>query len=248
MTSVAPGGLAVRPSLREGEAVQAGDAKHGVVGDVVFLLPGREFGMTSLSAVRGDQPGAAVAAVSHHSRVADGILGTGQPPHLAVVAVAGQPVDRPRRRGDVPVVLGLPDDGVIMASVPTYSAGIPATSPQSTAAVPTDSASATAPKGRPPWTPSTTPYAHPALLPDGTTPPLISSSTVSRLEKDHWGTPTGHSPVGVLLALSAAYPMARARTAFSCWKASSCSGSSVMGAPARSSMISEVMSMPRRRS
>ncbi len=76
------------------------------VGGVVFLFPGRQFGLAAFAAMRDQQPGAAVAAVRDHCRVAGGGLGAGGLPRLAVVAVAGQwPAD-----GDDQSGVGVDDD------------------------------------------------------------------------------------------------------------------------------------------
>jgi hypothetical protein len=59
------------------------------VGGVVLLCPGRQFGLAGFATVRNDRAGAAVAAVRDDRGAADGVLGAGQLPRLAVVAVAG---------------------------------------------------------------------------------------------------------------------------------------------------------------
>ncbi|GGW79788.1 hypothetical protein GCM10010320_72270 [Streptomyces caelestis] len=77
------------PRLHAGEGVlDAGGGSCG--GGVVFLVPGREFSLALLAAVRDEQAGALVSAVRDHRRPANGGLRTGGRPRLAVVAVAGQ--------------------------------------------------------------------------------------------------------------------------------------------------------------
>ncbi|GLW19890.1 hypothetical protein Stsp01_66330 [Streptomyces sp. NBRC 13847] len=56
----------------------------------MFLLPTGEFGPVLLAAVQDDQAGTPVATVRDHRGLPDGVLGAGQLPRLAVVAVAGQ--------------------------------------------------------------------------------------------------------------------------------------------------------------
>lgn len=75
------------PGLHAGEDVL--DAGSDLlVGLVVFLFPVRESGLSALSAVRDDESGARVAAVGDREGLADGGLGAGFLPCLAVVAVA----------------------------------------------------------------------------------------------------------------------------------------------------------------
>jgi len=75
----------------------------------VFFFPGWQFGLTSFAPVRDDQAGAPVAAVGDHRGLADGRLGAGQFPRLAVVAVAGQgPADHGDESG-----VGIDDDLVV---------------------------------------------------------------------------------------------------------------------------------------
>ncbi|RPK61807.1 hypothetical protein EES42_31410 [Streptomyces sp. ADI95-17] len=86
------------PGLHPGEGVLDAGADLAV-GSVVFLFPGREFGLALVAAVRDDQtvalyPPSAITAV----RPTAGFR-TGQLPRLAVVAVAGAAADRPRRAG-----------------------------------------------------------------------------------------------------------------------------------------------------
>src|SRR5690349_2132653 len=111
------------PVLHAGEGVLDAGADFAV-GGVVFLFPGRQFGLPAFAAVRDDQAGAPVAAVRDHRRLADGVLGAGQLPCLAVVAVArqrpadgddepGVGVDDDLVVGRVPVVLRLLGDGVV---------------------------------------------------------------------------------------------------------------------------------------
>lgn len=77
------------PALHPGEGVLDAGSDFAV-GGVVFLLPGGQFGLAAFAAVRYDQAGAPIAAVGDHRGLADGRLGSGQVPRLAVVAVAGQ--------------------------------------------------------------------------------------------------------------------------------------------------------------
>lgn len=84
--------------LRAGEGVLDTGADLAV-GRVVLFLPGKQFALPALTAVRDDQAGAPVADVSDHGGAADGVLGSGQCPRLAVVAVAGQ---RPADHDDKP--------------------------------------------------------------------------------------------------------------------------------------------------
>jgi hypothetical protein len=66
------------PGLHPGEGVL--DAGTDLaVRRVVFLFPGREFGLARFAVVRDDQAGAAVAAVGDHGGGADGVLRSGQP-------------------------------------------------------------------------------------------------------------------------------------------------------------------------
>lgn len=84
------------PGLHPGEDVL--DAGPDLlVGLVVLLFPAVEFGLTALAAVRDDQSGARVAAVGDRERLADGGLGPGLLPRLAVVAVPSERLGRPRR-------------------------------------------------------------------------------------------------------------------------------------------------------
>ena len=100
------------PALHAGEDVLDAGADLAV-GGVVFLFPGREFGLAALAAVRDDQPGAPVAAVRDHGRLADGVLRAGQLPRLAVVAVAGR---RPAHSNDEAGVRV--DDDLVVGGVP----------------------------------------------------------------------------------------------------------------------------------
>lgn len=111
------------PALHPGEGVlDAGP--HLAVRGVVFLFPGRKFGLAGFTAVRDDQASAPVATVGNHDGPADGVLRTGQLPCLAVVAVprdrpadgddkAGVSVDDDLVVGGVPVVLRLLRDRVV---------------------------------------------------------------------------------------------------------------------------------------
>lgn len=100
------------PGFHPGEGVLDAGADLAV-GGVVFLFPGREFGLAFLAAVRDDQAGAPVSAVRDHRGAADGGFRAGQLPRLAVVAVAGQ---RPADRDDEPGV-GV-DDDLMVGRVP----------------------------------------------------------------------------------------------------------------------------------
>lgn len=83
------------------------------VGLVVFLLPARQFGLARLAAVRDGQAGSSVAAVGDDRGAADGILGPGHLPRLAVVAVAGSgPADSDDQAG-----VGV-DDDLVVGGVP----------------------------------------------------------------------------------------------------------------------------------
>lgn len=96
------------PGLHTGEGVLDAGANLAV-GGVVFLFPGLELGLAGFAAVRDDQAGSSVAAVRDHCGPADGGLGAGQLPRLAVVVVARQ---RPADRDDEPGV-GVEDDLVV---------------------------------------------------------------------------------------------------------------------------------------
>ena len=72
------------------------------------------------SAVRDNQAGVPVAAVSDHGGAADGVLRSGQFPRLAVVAVAGQ---QPADHDDKPGV-GV-DDDLVIGGVPSTSTARP---------------------------------------------------------------------------------------------------------------------------
>lgn len=86
--------------------------------------PGGKFGLAAFAAVRDDQAGAGVAAVGNRAGLADGGLGAGLLPRLAVVAVPGErPTDHDDQAGigvdddlvvgGVPVVLRPLGDGVV---------------------------------------------------------------------------------------------------------------------------------------
>ncbi len=88
------------------------------------FFPVLEFGLAALAAVRDDESGARVAAVGDGKGVADGGLGAGLLPCLAVVAVPGErPADHDDQAGvgidddlvvrGVPVVLRPLGDGVV---------------------------------------------------------------------------------------------------------------------------------------
>ncbi|CUM35708.1 ROK family transcriptional regulator [Streptomyces venezuelae] len=61
-----------------------------LVGAIVLLIPGREFRLAALTAVRDHKPCARIAAVGDRERPADGGFGTRLFPRLAVVAVPGK--------------------------------------------------------------------------------------------------------------------------------------------------------------
>src|SRR5690349_12546649 len=61
------------PALHAGEDVLHAGADLAVRG-IVFLLPGREFGLALLAAVRDDQAGTPVAAVRDDGGLADGVF------------------------------------------------------------------------------------------------------------------------------------------------------------------------------
>src|SRR4051812_26253235 len=84
-----------------------------LVGLVVLLLPVRELALASLSAVRDDESGAWVAAAGDREGLADGGLGAGFLPRLAVVAVPGErSADHDDQAG-----VGV-DDDLVVAGVP----------------------------------------------------------------------------------------------------------------------------------
>ncbi len=111
------------PELQAGEDVLDAGADL-LVGFVVFLFPVGEFGLAALAAVRDDESGFRVAAVGNREGLADGVLGAGLLPCLAVVAVpgersadyddqAGVGVDDDLVVRGVPVVLRSLGDGVV---------------------------------------------------------------------------------------------------------------------------------------
>lgn len=80
-----------------------------LVGAVVLLFPGREFGLPLWSAVWDDQTGALVAAVGDRGGLADGSFGAGFLPAAGVVPVAGQRLADHHDKAGV----GLDDDLVV---------------------------------------------------------------------------------------------------------------------------------------
>lgn len=111
------------PGLHAGEDV-LDPCPDLLVGPVVILFPGWEFGLAALPTVRDDESGARVTAIGDREGLADGGLGAGLLPCLAVVAVpgersadhddqAGDGVDDDLVVGGVPIVLRPLGDGVI---------------------------------------------------------------------------------------------------------------------------------------
>ena len=76
------------PGLHAGEGVLDTGANVAVRSVVVFP-PGWQFALPAPAAVRDDQAGAPIAPIGDHGGAADGFLGSGQCPRLAVVGLPG---------------------------------------------------------------------------------------------------------------------------------------------------------------